>query len=186
MNHDAAITALQAQHAAAKDRLAIAAGASLAAGAYLAASREAVFVGQEIARDIQQRAHDKIASVVTRCIQTVFEEDIDFRIVFEAKANRTEAKLVFVKDGMEINPLDESGGGLVDVAAFALRLACLMLSQPAKRRTMILDEPFRFLSKEYRPKMRDLIWTLAKEMECQFVIVTHITEMQIGTVIEIG
>jgi len=183
---DIAVAALREKHAAAKDRLATAARASVEAVDYLAASREAVFVGQEIARDIQQRAHDQIASVVTRCIQTVFEEDTDFRIVFEAKANRTEAKLVFVKDGMEINPLDESGGGLVDVAAFALRLACLMLSQPPKRRTLILDEPFRFLSKEYRPKMRDLIWTLAREMECQFVVVTHITEMQIGTVIEVN
>ena len=180
------IDLLRVRHDQASRTLVKAAARATSASKSLMDNREAITIAQEISREIQQRAHDRIASIVTRCIQTVFEEDIEFRIIFESKANRTEANLVFVKDGMTVDPMTESGGGLVDVAAFAVRLACLMLAAPPRRRLLVLDEPFRFLSANYRPRMRDLILALAKEMNVQFIMVTHITEMQIGTVVEIN
>jgi DNA repair exonuclease SbcCD ATPase subunit len=47
---------------------------------------------------------------------------------------------------------------------------------------MILDEPFRYLSEEYRPKVAVLLEKLAEEFDFQFIIVTHIPELAIGSV----
>jgi ABC-type sulfate/molybdate transport systems ATPase subunit len=82
--------------------------------------------------------------------------------------------------------MSASGGGVVDVAAFALRIACLTLRKPALRKVLILDEPFRFLSAEYRPRVRSLIESLADEFGVQFIIVTHLDEFRCGKVITLS
>ncbi len=152
----------------------------------LTANIEARDIIQTTAHAIQQEAHSRIAGVVTRCLKAVFGDDAyEFQIKFEQKRGRTEARLIFERNGLEIAPLGAAGGGAVDVAAFALRLAALMLQRPPQRRCLVLDEPFRFLSKEYRPVIRELLLELAEELEMQFIVVTHDTEMACGTVVRI-
>lgn len=141
---------------------------------------------QVVAESVQKSAHAQIASVVTRCLQAVFgEEAYVFKIHFERKRGKTEARLVFERDGQDRDPLDATGGGVVDVAAFALRLACLVLTRPQRRQLLCLDEPFRHLSREYRPAVRELLQVLAKEMHVQFVIVTHAPDLACGKVVEL-
>jgi len=146
---------------------------------------EALDIAQKVAQVIQQQAHNQISKVVTTCLRTVFEDDYEFRIHFEKKRNRTEARLVFVRDGREMDPLSSSGGGVVDVAAFALRLSCLVLSKPKCRRLLVLDEPFKFVSEEYRPNIKTMITSLSEEFGVQIVMVTHIEEIKTGKVIEL-
>lgn len=142
---------------------------------------------QNIAQNVQQQAHKQIASVVTRCLRAVFDHPYKFRIAFERKRGKTEARLTFVRGQLELEPLDGCGGGVVDVAAFALRLACLMLRRPKGRRLLVLDEPFRFLSerRDYRNRVRDLLLALAEEMQVQFVLVTHDSALEVGKVVEL-
>lgn len=142
---------------------------------------------QLVAQDIQQKAHKQIATIVSRCLTAVFDDPYQFKIRFERKRGKTAAKLKFVRGDLELDPIDGCGGGVIDVASFALRLACLILQQPKRRRVMILDEPFKFLSerREYRQKVRLLLEALAEEMEVQFVIVTHDQTLECGLVHEI-
>ena len=146
-------------------------------------TEEAQVVVQGVAQTIQQQAHARIAAVVSRCLETVFEEPYTFRIAFEQKRGKTEARLYFEREGMEIDPLTASGGGVVDVAAFALRLSCILLSKPPLRRLIVLDEPFKFVSADYRARVRLMLETLAEELDLQVILVTHTTELETGTVI---
>jgi DNA repair exonuclease SbcCD ATPase subunit len=146
---------------------------------------EAQKVLQGVAREIQQKAHDRISKVVTRCLSFVFDDPYTFRIVFEEKRGKTEARFVFEKDGQTYDPLSSIGGGVVDVASFALRLACVVLSQPPGRPFLVLDEPFKFVSAEHRPRIRKMVEVMAEEMHVQFLIVTHIQELETGVVIRI-
>ena len=140
---------------------------------------------QAVAATVQRRAHGQIASVVTRCLEAVFDDPYEFRIEFAEKRGKTEAKMLFVRNGNPIDPMSASGGGVVDVAAFAARMACLLLSRPARRKLLLLDEPFRFVSRDLRPRVRELIETLAEEMQVQFVLVTHDPQLAIGKVVEV-
>jgi len=151
----------------------------------LAACTEAVQILQRIAQNVQQKAHTQIATVVSRCLESVFDEPYEFCITFDRKRGRTEAVLTFVRNGEGIDPLTAAGGGVVDVAAFALRLSCLSLSRPSPRQLVVLDEPFKFVSAEYRDRVRMMLDQLSKEMGVQFVMVTHIPELQIGTTIKL-
>ncbi len=148
-------------------------------------AEEAQNILQHISQAIQQEAHNRISDVVSRCLEAIFDEPYTFMIKFERKRGKTEARLIFERNGLEIDPLTASGGGVIDVAAFALRLACLILTRPHARRLLILDEPFRFVSSEYRSRVKSLLETLAEEMNIQFVQVTHINALRCGKVIEI-
>jgi len=149
-------------------------------------AEEALEILQAVAETIQDQAHARIANVVSRCLATVFDEPYEFHIGFERKRGRTEAQLTLVRDGLELtSPLDAAGGGVIDVAGFALRLSCLLLTRPAKRRVVVLDEPFRFVSAEYRPRLPLMLQRLAEEFEVQFIMVTHLEELETGKVIQL-
>lgn len=155
------------------------------AQARLAALQESQVTIQAAAQMVQQQAHAQMAGVVTRCLAAIFDEPYEFRITFEQRRGKTEAVLEFVRDNNPVDPLTASEGGQVDVAAFALRLACLLLERPARRRLLVLDEPFRFIDKTNRPRLRALLESLAVEFSVQMVLVTHDPGLQIGKVIEL-
>lgn len=175
-----------AQRAAAYMALQVARNAVNGAESAWQAADEAQQIVQAVAETIQEEAHDRIAGVVSRCLAAVFDEPYEFKIQFERIRGRTEARLLFVRDGQAINPIDSSGGGVVDVAAFALRISCLMLARPACRRIVILDEPFKFVSADRRGRVRAMLEGLCQDLTIQFVMVTHITELQCGAVIDLG
>jgi len=146
---------------------------------------EAQNVLQRVALAVQQEAHDRIATVVTKCLRAVFDQPYEFRIKFERKRGRTEAALEFIRGDIVADPLTASGGGVVNVAAFALRLACLVLSQPQHRLLLLLDEPFVHVSEEYRPRVCEMLKMLADDLGVQFVIVTHSPDFVTGEVVQL-
>jgi DNA repair exonuclease SbcCD ATPase subunit len=134
---------------------------------------------QTASAEIQYRIHQQIAAVVTRCLKTVFGEDAyDFEIRFTKQRNKTEAQLVFHRNGQTIDPLDAAGGGVLDIASLALRIACLITSTPKLRKLVVLDEPLRHVAIELRPVAIRLLKELAEELKIQFLIVTHISEFE--------
>jgi energy-coupling factor transporter ATP-binding protein EcfA2 len=149
-------------------------------------AREAQEIVQLLAQAIQQQAHEKISAVVTRCLEAVFEETAyQFKIEFDRKRGRTEARLVFTRNGLDVDPMTASGGGTVDVASFALRISCLMLRRPKLRRLVVLDEPFRFVSAQFQDRVRDMMQSLAKELKVQIIQVTHMERLCVGKIIEL-
>ena len=157
---------------------------------YLEDVKEAQHVTQIVAQTIQQQAHSKIAKVVTACLQSVFTDmKYEFELRFERKRNRTEARPTLIKDGHAlVNPYDKNekdnrsseSGGVLDVAGFACQLSAIVLHQPALRPIMIMDEPFKNLSVEYRDNARQMLEKLYKDFGFQFLIVTHQNEMSCG------
>lgn len=155
----------------------------------LADAEEAQKISQAVAQGIQQQAHQQITRLVSRCLAAVFDDPYEFNIAFEQKRGKTEARLFFTREGNEVDPMTASAGGAIDVAAFALRLAAMVLTRPAVRRFMFLDEPFRFVSPEpsnYRERVRDMLEMLQTELGIQFVIVTHMPEILTGKVIRLA
>jgi DNA repair exonuclease SbcCD ATPase subunit len=174
------------EHRAAREAVRRERIATVEAEDLLACAVQAQDVVQRAGQAVQQAAHDRLATVVSRCLEAVFDEPYEFCILFERKRGRTEARLVFVRDGVEINPMDAAGGGVVDVASFALRLSCLMLKRPRVRRFLVLDEPWKHLSETYRPRLRECVEQLAEEMDLQVFLITHSDEFRIGRVVKLG
>lgn len=181
------IDRLLAEHAHAKRRVKEERAALAEARESLRIALEAQKIIQDVAEAVQNEAHRQISGVVSRCLEAVFGDDAyALKIAFEKKRGKTEARLTFERGGLVLDdPPSEGGGGQVDVAAFALRLACLVLSRPKKRMLLILDEPFRFVSKDYRPRVCEMLQALSRDMGLQIVMVTHSEEFMAGKVIEL-
>jgi len=143
---------------------------------------------QIISQTIQQQTHEKISHVVTACLQSVFpDKNYEFKLRFERKRNRTEAKPILINDGHEIEePLEEDSGGIVDVAAFTCQVCTIIMSKPQIRRLLILDEPFKFVSPEYRENVKEMLEMLAEDFKIQFIMVTsHQSQIVIGKEIQL-
>lgn len=137
---------------------------------------------QSVAEQVQTQAHGKITAIVDRCLKAVFgKEAYDFKISFLKSRGKTEAKLLFVKNGEELDPKLAVGGGTVDVAAFALRLTDLLLARPRRRKLIAADEPMRFLNgEEYQERFAAILEKLAEEFQVQFVLVSDDSWLQVG------
>jgi DNA repair exonuclease SbcCD ATPase subunit len=153
----------------------------------LRAGEKARALVQEVAQQVQTKVHRQIDGVVTQALQSVFEPCYSFRLGFEKKRGRTEAELIIKKGDLEMDPLASAGGGQIDVAAFALRVACLVLSRPKSRPLLILDEPFKNVSKAegYLDRIPGLLQRTADELGIHIIMVTHINELKMGNIIEI-
>lgn len=142
---------------------------------------------QIVASSIQTIAHKKISAVVKKCLDAVFNGRYDFEILFDRKRGKTEASMIFKKNGNILSdPLRESGGGVMDVASFGLRLSALVLTKPKKRKVLFLDEPFKYVSKKYRKNIGKLLKELSTGYGVQIKMITHIDELKTGTIYKIG
>lgn len=140
-------------------------------------TQEALLIMQTVAQKTQQELEYKVSEIVSLALSSVFDDPYEFKITFEIKREKTEAVISFLKNGNEFNPMNETGGGVVDVAAFALRIALWSLAQPKTRNVIILDEPFRFVSESLRDRASLMLQTISHKMQIQFIIITHMPEL---------
>jgi len=146
---------------------------------------EALLVAQEVAQMTQEELEFQVSALVTNALESIFPDPYEFKVEFDIKRGKTEAALFFTKNGEAIDPLTASGGGVVDVAAFALRLSSFLISLEKPPGVIVLDEPFRFVSEEYQPAVAELMEEMADKLGIQFIVVTHLNALEIGNVIEI-
>lgn len=139
--------------------------------------KRATAICQQVAQEIQESICLSLSGIVNQALSTIFPEPYCVDITFGIKRNNPEAYISFKRDGYEIDPIDSSGGGVCDVAAFALRLACYLISTERPRNLFIMDEPFKFVSAEYMPAIPEMIKELSDQLGIKFVIVTHEPEV---------
>lgn len=136
---------------------------------------KAQVVIQTVAQQTQEQLRFHIESIVSKALAAVFAEPYGFVVEFETKRGQTEAKFWFERDGERVSPIDATGGGAVDIAAFALRVT--MWSMGKTRPTIILDEPFRFVSRDLQTKAGAMMKMLSEDLGLQFIMVTHNTDL---------
>jgi DNA repair exonuclease SbcCD ATPase subunit len=137
----------------------------------LAALEEAQAFIQLVAKETQEQLKFHVVDVVQLALDTCFPGEYLFDVLFEIKRGRTEAQLVFKKNDIEVDPMEASGGGVVDLAAFALRISAWSLGHTDN--VLIFDEPFRFLSRDLQPRAGEIMKKLSKHLGLQMILVTH-------------
>lgn len=139
-------------------------------------TEKAQIIIQKVAQETQEQIQFHISNLVTLALEAVFPDPYKFNISFVIKRGKTECELKLEKNGELYDPIDEDGGGIVDITSFALRIALWSLSRTSN--TMILDEPMKFLSKDLLPKAGEMLKQLSERLNLQFIIVTHLKELE--------
>jgi len=132
---------------------------------------------REVGLKTQQQLQFHISDITSLALEAVFDNPYKLITEFIQRRNKTECDLYFERDGNRIDPLSASGGGTVDVASFALRVASWSMQRPRSRNVLILDEPFRYLSSDLLPKASEMLNQISKKLKLQIIMVTHAEEL---------
>lgn len=129
---------------------------------------------QSVAEEVQSQLSSKIDNIVNLGLATCFP-DYSFELKYVPSRGKTEVRFVFKLGDDEVDILQQNGGGLVDLAVFCLRVAVFAISNTDN--VIVLDEPYKYVSKTLRPKVAELLSALSEKMGIQFIYVTHIEEL---------
>lgn len=140
-------------------------------------AEEALMILQIVSKQTQEQLEYRISELVTLALEAVFDDPYKFKVVYETKRNKTEARLWLERNGSLIDPLDSAGGGVVDVASFALRVALWSLANPKTDSVIILDEPFKHLSSDLQAKAGQMLKEISTRLGLQILMVSHIEEL---------
>lgn len=128
---------------------------------------------KQVELETQRQLQFHISDITSLALEAVFPNAYTLDVDFIEKRNKIECDLYFVRDGQRIKPVDASGGGAVDVAAFALRTASWSMESPRTDNVLLMDEPLRFLSLDLQDKASEMIKEIANKLKLQFIIITH-------------
>ncbi len=124
----------------------------------------------------QEQLKEKVTSLVSRGLQTIFGPEYAFRIEMKTLRKQAAMEFTIIRDLVERDPMGSHGGGLVNVIALVLRLTIVALT-PGLSRTVVLDEPFAQLSQGYLDGMGRFIRELVDATGMQLIIVSHEPEI---------
>jgi DNA repair exonuclease SbcCD ATPase subunit len=128
---------------------------------------------KQVGLQTQQQLVYHISDVTSVALESVFDEPYKLILDFVDKRGKTECDILFEKEGTKVDPMLSSGGGVIDIASFALRIASWSMKVPRTRSIIILDEPFKHLSKDLHDRASEMIKMLSQKLGIQFLIVTH-------------
>jgi hypothetical protein len=132
-----------------------------------------------VASYAQSIIHEKIDRIVTAALQVVYQNaDIKFCTNIDRTGDRMDAEFV-IKIGDTPLPgplLDSTGGGMLDVAAFTMRLAVVSILRV--KGPIIMDEPFRHVDADAMVRLAAFVRRLSDDLGIQLIIVTHDTVLQ--------
>ena len=168
------ITALRGRRDALCEERDVAASTAELAGASAARHVEAIEVVRIVGEAAQGKLRFHVQDLVTTALEAVFgREAYQFRMDFQVARNRTECQLWLDREDTRIHPLRGAGGGVADVTSFALRLAAWSMQTPRSRPLLVLDEPFRWLSRDLQQLASAMLRELCGQLGVQVVAVTH-------------
>ncbi len=145
----------------------------------ISASEKAMMIISAIAQETQKQLQYRIEEPVSLALKAVYPEDpykfaVDFQIT---NSGPIQCHLGFERNGFIISPLHASGGGPVDIASFALRIGALTLERPSPRKILILDESFKFVSRNKMELAGQLLKEISEKLNLQVIMITHIPEL---------
>jgi DNA repair exonuclease SbcCD ATPase subunit len=118
-------------------------------------------------------------AVVTYALQYIFGANYIFELDFGRRGNLQEVGLNVKTATLTeaYDPMDTSGGGVIDVVSIALRVAIIELHKPKIQGPIILDESFKHLSRMHLPQAGAFLNALVDRMHRQIIMVTHSPEL---------
>lgn len=138
---------------------------------------KALILLKKISEYARESSRKRIETIVTNCLQYIFDSDIRFSIDITESRGRAEAEFYVINEynGEELitRPQDSRGGGVVDSVALALRIALLQSVQTNDSTPLILDEPAKHVSDEYIIRVGEFLKQIGKMFDRQIIMVTH-------------
>lgn len=135
--------------------------------------QKALEVIKEVGKKTEESIQLHISSITSLALDSIMDDPYELILEFVERRDKIECDIFFKRGDKLLTPLESSGYGAVDIAAFAMRTAMWKMQSPQKRNTLVLDEPFKNLDKTKQEKASQMLKKISHDMGIQFIIVTH-------------
>lgn len=136
-----------------------------------------ILLFQKTSEFARLQAKSQIENLVTKCLQFIFESNIEFIIEIEELRNKANAEFYVVNETenlqIKTKPELSRGGGVVDIISLALRIAFLQIYKPSIQGPLILDEPAKHVSKEFIGNVGEFLKQTSEMFNRQIIMITH-------------
>ena len=181
------VSALEAEHRILKREITDLKSRIQTLDSRLTLTEKAQSVLKQTAIETQNQLSYELSSIASLALESVFPDPYQFQIQFIEKRNRTEIDFSLTRDALVADdPLNSVGGGVCDLLSFSLRISCILIS--GSSRILLLDEPFKNLSRDLHPVAGALLKQISEKLAIQFLIVSHdksLIEMLDATVVSL-
>lgn len=135
---------------------------------------KALEIVKHVGLKTQKQLEYHLAEQVSLAMDAVFDDPYRLKVDFLEKRGKTEVELLFTRRGMEFPPIGSAGGGAIDVASIALRVAYWSMRRDKKARPLLLlDEPFSQLKGEdANRRALSIIQELSHKLKLQIIMVS--------------
>lgn len=135
---------------------------------------KAIEIVKIVGLETQKQLEYHLSEQVSLALASVFDDPYQLKVVFQEKRGKTEAELLFERDGVLIHPIGSAGGGAIDVASLGLRLAYWSMRQDKRTRPLfLLDEPFaRLKGEEANRRALNLLRQLSAKLGIQIIMIS--------------
>lgn len=135
---------------------------------------KALEIVKQVGLATQKQLEYHLSEQVSLAMEAVFDDPYHLKINFMEKRGKTEAEILFCRRDMELPPIGFTGGGAIDIASLALRIAYLSMRQDRKVRPfLLLDEPFSRLKGENANKRAlAIIQEISRNLGLQIIMVS--------------
>lgn len=133
---------------------------------------EVLSLVQQITRD---KIKDNFETLVTYALRFIYSDDYSFSLEFGRRGNLSELDFNIKTPDFEeaCDPLDSSGGGVLNIVSVALRAVLLEVAVPKIEGFVLMDESFANLSKEYLENASLFLKELNKKLNRQIIMISH-------------
>lgn len=130
------------------------------------------WVLSEVAKLTQEKFKERVESLVTMAIRSVFDRPFKFVLEFERRRNQLEAKPFVMEGTKRLTPKEDMGGSIIDIISFAFRVVLWSLERPRSRNVLIEDEPMKWTG-ELSVLAGRVIKEISGRLNMQVIMPTH-------------
>ena len=137
----------------------------------------------ELLHCVQRSTRDKVTTAfentVTFALKSIYQADYKFQLEFSQRGNIGELnfKLKSPENEGFLDLEDCTAGGSFDIISLALRFVLLQVMSPKVEGFVLLDEPTKQLSRNYRVAEYAFYQAMAEKLQRQLLIITHSQEL---------
>lgn len=131
---------------------------------------------RQVGLKTQRQLSYNISEITTMALNAVLDDPYDLELEFVERRNKTECDIWLTRRDRRTSADPDDGfvgGGAIDIAAFALRVASWSMQRPRSRNVLILDEPFKHLKGEHiNRKMLEMLREVSRRLGVQIIMVS--------------
>ena len=132
-----------------------------------------------VVNQTQEKFQYNIFELSSLAMAGIFDDPYQVKLDFSTKYGSGSMKVLFIRDGEELDPMKSCGGGTLNIAALALRASMLSMAGSVEN-VLVFDEPMKDINDPERilhSRVGSTLKEICSQLGIQIIMVSLIQEI---------